>query len=285
MQTSNVNAAEQNSKLNEYHREMDQLRATIEQQNEHIQTLQHQLDWFKRQLFGEKSEKRDMADNPYQHTIAELLAELPAVVRVPEEKQTIHYQRGVAKKNALEGTPEDSGLRFDESVPVEEIEVLAPELQGPDAQDYEVIGYKTTYRLAQRPGSQVILKYTRPVVKKKSTQQITTTAAPANVLDKSIADVSFLVGMLLDKFLYHLPLYRQHQRLDLNGIKVACSTLTNLSSRSIALLTPIYQAQLKNMLLSRVLAMDDECRDARGRATQERLPERRSRRGEKPKGK
>lgn len=257
MQISNINATKQSSDLDEYHREMDQLRVTIEQQNEHIQTLQHQLEWFKRQLFGEKSEKRDMADNPYQHTIAELLIELPAVARVPEEKQTIHYQRGVAQKNALEGTPDDSGLRFDESVPVEEIEILAPELQGPNAQDYEVIGYKTTYRLAQRPGSQVVLKYTRPVIKKKSTQQITTTAAPANVLDKSFADVSFLVGMILDKFLYHLPLYRQHQRLDLNGIKVARSTLTNLAQRSIALLVPIYQAQLENVLRSRVLAMDE----------------------------
>ena len=65
MQNSNINATEQNSDLDEYHREMDQLRVTIEQQNEHIQTLQHQLEWFKRQLFGEKSEKRDMADNPY----------------------------------------------------------------------------------------------------------------------------------------------------------------------------------------------------------------------------
>ena len=257
MHTANVKATDQGSQLNKYRDEMDQLRATIAQQNAHIQTLQHQLDWFKRQLFGEKSEKRDMTDNPYQHTIAELLTELPEVPPSKEEKQTLHYQRGVAKKNALEGTPDDSGLRFDENVPVEEIQIVAPELQGPNAQDYEVIGHKTTYRLAQRPGSQVILKYIRPVVKKKSTQQLITTAAPANVLERSFADVSFLAGMILDKFLYHLPLYRQHQRLELNGIKVARSTLTNLCNRSIALLIPIYQAQLENVLLSRVLAMDE----------------------------
>ncbi len=78
-----------------------------------------------------------------------------------------------------------------------------------------------------------------------------------NVLDKSFADVSFLVGMLLDKFLYHLPLYRQHQRLQLNGIEVARSTLTNLVKRSILLLSPIYDAQLRNILQSQVLAMDE----------------------------
>jgi transposase len=232
---------------------------SLQDKEEKIQTLQQQLDWFKRQLFGQKSEKtHDMADNPYQHTILELLEDLPEIPPAPNtDKETISYQRGKAKKNGLDGSPDDSGLRFDEGVPVEEIILSVPELEGPDADDYTIISYKTTYRLAQRPGSQVVLKYTRPVVKKKSTQQIITTAAPTNVLDKSFADVSFLVGMLTDKFLYHQPLHRQHQRLAQNGIIIARSTLTGLTQRSIELLKPIYQAQLDNLLLSRVLAMDE----------------------------
>lgn len=234
------------------------LEKTIIEKNEEIGHLKHQVAWFKRQLFGEKSEKRDMTDTPYQQTIVDLLKELPEIPKAPEDdKQTITFQRGKAKKNGLEGSPDDSGLRFDEGVPVEEIALTAPELEGPDADDYEVVSIKTTYRLAQRPGSQVVLKYTRPVVKKKSTQTLITTPAPANVLDKSFADVSFLVGMIVDKFQYHLPLYRQHQRLAQNGIQVARSTLTNLVKCSAALLTPIYQAQLENILLSRVLAMDE----------------------------
>ena len=142
-------------------------------------------------------------------------------------------------------------------VPVEEIALTLPELEGPRAGDYEIISHKVTYRLAELPGSQVVLKYTRPVSKRKSTQVIITAPAPDNVLDKSFADVSFLVGMLVSKFLYHLPLYRQHQRLEFNGIKVARSTLTNLSRRSIDLLVPIYEAQLINILQSRILAMDE----------------------------
>jgi hypothetical protein len=59
------------------------------------------------------------------------------------------------------------------------------------------------------------------------------------LFDKSIADVSFIAGMLLDKFLYHQPLYQQHQKLKLNGITFARSTLTNLTHRSIDLLETI----------------------------------------------
>lgn len=78
----------------------EQLRTAVEQKDERIQALEHQLNWFKRQLFGEKSEKRDMTDNPYQQTIADLLKELPEVPKRPEEeKQNIRYQRGKAKKN------------------------------------------------------------------------------------------------------------------------------------------------------------------------------------------
>ena len=235
-----------------------EMRSVMDQKEARIQSLEHQLNWFKRQLFGEKSEKRDMTDNPHQHTIADLLKDLPETpARREEDTETITYQRGKAKKNALDGSPDDSGLRFDDSVPVEEIVLSAPELDGPDADNYAIISYKVTYRLAERPGSQVVLKYTRPVLKKKSSQQLITTPAPANVLDRSFADVSFLAGMLLNKFLYHLPLYRQHQRLEHNGIKVARSTLTNLTRRSIELLTPIYHAQLRELLRSRVLAMDE----------------------------
>ncbi len=78
-----------------------------------------------------------MTDNPYQYTIADLLKDLPEPVNtVAAEKETVTYQRGKAKKNGLEGSPDDSGLRFDDSVPVKEIAISAPELSGANADDY-----------------------------------------------------------------------------------------------------------------------------------------------------
>ena len=54
---------------------------------------------------------------------------------------------------------------FDESkVPVHTIEVPNPEVNELGADQYEVIGEKTSYRLAQRPGSYVVLKHVRPVI-------------------------------------------------------------------------------------------------------------------------
>lgn len=59
-------------------------------------------------------------------------------------------------------------------MPVETIEVPNPEAEGLAPGQFEVIGEKTSFRLAQRPGSYVILKYVRPVIKlrHRSTQTI-----------------------------------------------------------------------------------------------------------------
>ena len=56
------------------------------------------------------------------------------------------------------------------------------------------IGYKDSYRLAQHPGSYVVLHYRRPLIKRLDTQQLSCPAAPAGVIEGSRADVSFLVG-------------------------------------------------------------------------------------------
>ncbi len=66
-----------------------------------------------------------------------------------------------------------------------------------------------------------------------------------------------LPRLLVDKFVYHLPLYRQHQRIKDAGITLSRSTLTYWVQRTSDLLRPIHDAQLQHILLSRVLAMDE----------------------------
>lgn len=224
---------------------------------EQLQIMRRQLDWFKKQLFGPKSEKQ-VYDLPRQDSLFQ--AEDAPILEPPpeEEKRTVKaYQRGAGKKQRDDDCLNDTGLRFTADVPVEVIEYLPPELTGPEADQYDVIGTKTTYRLAQRASSYVVIKCERPVFRRKGTEKPVTTPAPFNVLDHSLADVSLLAGLLVDKFQFHLPLYRQHQRIQQAGITLSRSTLTNLVKRAIDLLRPIVDAQTDNVLRSRVLAMDE----------------------------
>ena len=214
-----------------------------------VASLQQQLDWFKRQLFGEKSEKRLDVSSSMQ---ADLLAALdvPAEAIPPAPVDTITYTRRQKQRDAE--TVTDSGLRFEASVPVETITLPDPAGLSDDS---VVIGEKVTYRLAQQPGSYVVLKYVRRVIKHEQT--IHCAPAPASVLESSVADVSLLAGLLTDKFAYHLPLYRQHQRLADAGIQVSRSSLTQWTQRAIDLLKPIVEAQHHHLLQSKVLAMDE----------------------------
>ena len=232
----------------------DALLAENQRLKARVAQLEHQMALLKRLVFGQTSE-RHIPPNPDQLMLGEMFN---APEDQPEsETQTITYERGKAPKVRPEGCVSDSGLRFDESVPVKTIALSVPEIAGLDADQYDIIDVKVTHRLAQRPASYVVLRYERPVVKLIETQNVLSTPSPRAVLDRSVADVSLLVGMLVDKFQYHLPLYRQHQRLQAAGIKLARSTLMNVVSRACLLLKPIVDAQLEHVLLSRVLAMDE----------------------------
>ena len=241
-------------------------KTALEQLQAEYDALKYELDWFKRQLFGSKSEKRlDLDDEAQLNLLAGLGVEKPPS-RDDVPTETVSYERRAKVRDAAVA---QSGLRFGPEVPVQTIEVTDPAIEAIPEAEREVIGEKVSYRLAQQPGSYVVLKYVRSVVKRRDTRAILTTAAPANVLERSAADVSFLAAMLVDKFCWHLPLYRQHQRLLDAGITLSRSTLVYWTSRAIDLLAPITDAQSAHVLASDVLAMDETSikagREAKGK--------------------
>ena len=222
-----------------------------------LAAAKHQIDWFKRQIFGQKSERRSVAGDAAQMSLGEAINQGQAgLAPPPVEHPVAGHTRRVATKTP--GAGDDSLPFFDETrVPVETIELAAPETEGLAADAFEVISYKESYRLAQRPGSYVVLKYRRPVIKLKASEAIVCAPAPVGVIEGSRADVSFIAGLLIDKFAYHLPLYRQHQRLGDSGITVSRPWLTQVAQQGVALLEPIYDAQFGSIRSSRVIAMDE----------------------------
>ena len=228
-----------------------------------VTELRDQLAWFKRQLFGQKSERRAVEPSPDQGVLGAGFAALPDS-QPDAKKSTVQGHTRQAKAKSPNAADE-STLFFDENkLPIEVIRLDAPEIAGLSADQYEVISEKVSYRLAQRPGSFVVLKYLRPVIKllaeqttKSSLPSLHCAPAPAGVLEGSRADVSFIAGMLIDKLVYHLPLHRQHQRGAASGLKVSRPWYTQLAQSAIAMLEPIATAQLDSIRMSRVIAMDE----------------------------
>src|SRR5262245_26416153 len=111
--------------------------------------LKRQVEWFQRQLFGRKSERRLREPDPAQLTLAGMLTMpvAPADQPPPPTETVKAYQR----RFRLTGLDlaDESELRFDDSVPVQEIVLANPEVAELPSDAYEVSGEKVTYRLAQ----------------------------------------------------------------------------------------------------------------------------------------
>jgi transposase len=220
-----------------------------------IAQLRAQVAWFQRQIFGKKSERRVVATDAAQGTLGQAFDAVPAACVPGKKTRVAGHERQAAPKPP---DADESTLFFDENkVPVEVIALANPEAEGLAPEQYEVIGERVSHRLAQRPGSYVVLKYVRPVIKRRDTQALSCPAAPAGVIEGSRADVSFIAGLLVDKLVYHLPFYRQHQRLIQNNIRVSRQWLNQLAQAGIALLEPIHDAQWRSVLDSRVKRMDE----------------------------
>jgi transposase len=101
-----------------------------------IDSLQQRLAWFERQVFGSKSERLAVLENPQQLALGELLS--------GEKKKAASAKVRAVSAHTRRVHEDDVG------VPNPHAQDLAPD-------QYEVIAQKVTYRLAQRPGSYVML--------------------------------------------------------------------------------------------------------------------------------
>jgi transposase len=169
---------------------------------------------------------------------------VPDVAPAPKTRVAGHERD--TKSGRGQGAADESTLFFDETkVPVETIAVPNLDIAGLTPAQYEVIGEKVDHQLAQRPGSYVVLKYVRSVNKRRDTQVLSYPLTPVGALDGSRADVSFIAGMMVDKLAFHLPLYRQHQRLCDAGIQVSRAWLTQLMQHSVMLREPIHNGKCR----------------------------------------
>ena len=193
-----------------------------------VDDLQRLVDLLRRMQFGQK---RERFEDPSQTTLPldveqEILEEQEAVI-----KQEITYSREKKKHPGRAKLPEH--------LPVEEIEIH-PE---GDLSDKVCIGKETTDVLDYVPGHFKIKRYIRYKYAAKDTEdtQITIGVLPDRVIDKGIPSEGLLASILVDKYVDHLPLYRQKQRFAREKIEIASSTIEGWTAQSLDALKPLYE--------------------------------------------
>ena len=190
-----------------------------------LEYVREQLNLTRAQLFGRSSEKRPheaSADQVLLFEAAPASTDCP-----PPQPEKIEYTR--RKRRKVEGKlPE--GTRFPAHLPRRD--EIIEEGEGPVAFE------KITERLAADKSPFYIKRIIRRI--RRQDGSLTSPPVPPALLDRTSVDASFLVYMLMAKYVWHLPLYRQEQILKAQGIQLSRDTLIRYVIALADLLKPIY---------------------------------------------
>lgn len=216
-----------------------------------IDALRSQVASLKKMLFGKKSER--FVDDP-----TPLLPglELPEA----DEQQAAKTSKVDAHQRSSKQTHSSAGWNdFPEHLPREELIIDLPENE---KEGLELIGFETTQRLKHRQEYVVVVvkraKYAAPG---NPGLGVAVPEPLPNVLsensDRAHYDVSVPIHLIYDKFINHMPFYRQSQDLQRQGIMIGRALMSKWAADIAFLIKPLYQRMLELVMQCPVIHADE----------------------------
>ena len=224
----------------------------IKNLQERIRELTAQVAWLNRQLFGRKSEKLRV----YDPNMPDLFADEFSGLRQQAEEKRDEAVEKIEKESVEDVKRNCQNRKMIEDLPVLETDTIEP--KGVDLSLYRRIGEEITKVVKHKPG----MLYVKVIIRPKYALKDSTLLPPAGQkgveiapmplmpVDKCIADTSLLAEILLQKYEYHVPFYRQIQQYRHLGMKgLTESTLDGWFKKTVELLKPLYE-ELKREVFS-----------------------------------
>jgi len=232
---------------------------------EKIKQLTDQLAWLRRKFWKQSSEKYIPSDPAQRKLDFEGIEILPEEEEVIKEaaQEIITYQRKKPEHSKKQPVrlPLPEHLR-------REIKIIEPE--GID-ENWVRIGEEATEVLENKPGELYVRRIIRYKYALKKDIQLLQEINPDTVQNKVIkiaplpllpipranADASLLSELIMNKYMYHLPFYRQIAIFKLEGIKMPASTINDWFLGCSDLLRALYY-RLKEIVLQTDYIQIDE---------------------------
>lgn len=211
-------------------------------------TLRHELDQLKRLVFGSRHE-RFIPATPEEQLSLGLHAEQKEIAPAPDQK--IEYTR--AQKSSSTEKVSTGRMKLPANLPRERV-VLEP---SEDITGMEKIGEEITEELERIPGKLFVRQYVRPKYARKNGEGVAIASLPSRPIDKGIPGPGLLAQVTIDKYTDHIPVYRQQQRLEREGIKLPSSTITDWIGSVCTLLEPLFEAHQREVLSTNYLLVDE----------------------------
>jgi transposase len=229
----------------------EQSHATNARLQMQVLQLSQQLAQLQKMIFGSKQERFIPADLSSPQLSLDIQSEPIATAMITSAKPVSYIRNTIAVDAKPVQHPGrmklPEGLRREEII----IEPIA------DTTDCKKIGEEITEVLEYTPGELYVKQYRRAKYAKKDNSGVMIGELPSRPLDKAMAGEGLLAQIIIDKYVDHLPLYRQMQRFERAGVKLAYSTLTDWVSGTCNLITPLFEALKTAVLQSNYLHADE----------------------------
>lgn len=238
--------------------ERQQFLEQLQQKKREIDGLQHQLQQLLRRLFGRKAEKIDPKQMLLFETLLHQLALPTPAAEAPPEPAP-------APKPSTNG---HGRRRLPPDLPRTKVihDLLEEEKPCPCCGTMRhVIGQEVSEQLDYVPAKLTViehvrLKYACRACEENASEggpQIVTAEKPLSPIEKGLAAPGLLAYVMVSKYSDHLPLHRLERILARHGIQIARSTMCDWAAQCAALLGPLYDRMVEEVLRSKVIHTDD----------------------------
>jgi transposase len=208
-----------------------------------IEKLKHQLAGMRRHRFGPSSEALDQ--------LALMLEDEEIAASAQDDGNAIKVDQPAAPKDKPKRKP------LPEHLPRNE-EILSPgDACGHCGGKLKKLGDDVTEELEFVPGRFVVNRIVRPRMACSCCEKIVQAPLPSRPIERGRPGPGLLAHVLVSKYADHLPLYRQSQIFDREGIDLDRSTLADWVGQSTALLEPLADAIGRHVLRGQALFADD----------------------------
>lgn len=217
------------------------LSATVKSQALRIAQLEHQLFKHRIDRFGSKSETMDQLQ-----------------LRL-EEEEIAAAKAEVATSDDDTGRPTEKPKRkpLPDTLPRHE-EVLSPgDACAKCGGALKTLGQDVTEELEFVPGRFVVNRFLRPRMACACCEAICQAPLPSRPIERGRPGPGLLAHVLVNKYADHIPLYRQSQIFDREGIDLDRSTLCDWVGKSASLLEPLADAIGRHVRAGQAIFADD----------------------------
>ena len=227
-----------------------------------VSSLKSMMEWYRKKLFGKMSEKNLPLDpSALEPTLfneqlsEEEQAALDAEVKSMEEQNAKVIEVKAHKREVRK--PVYSNL------PVIVTDIYPEGMK--DNPDYVEIGVENTDRIAIRPAQMYIERIARHKFVLKSSLQVENpdrqafeiAPLPEMIIPKGMASESLLADILINKYIYHLPFYRQIQKYKELGVVLSDATINDWFAAVCSKLRPLHD-KLREQIMNKDYIQVDE---------------------------